>query len=304
MFTVETNAPTLTLDKALPGLELSAAGSANDQRQGIRTATGNYNWTAGSGLTTYSMTINEGLPAQAAGMMAYMFLVGTTNSNPGAAGDWDESNGVYLEIAQQSNGLCNAALLYKTNAPNGNGIRYTPAGTLAVVSNVPMTGVWSLRLDPSSSFLLTTPGGGSASGGIPSAAASQFSTNVFPYFGVQPNQAANLGRYVDLSRVQILSGSVSLVDQVFTSQSSLNTSVLVVRAANAAGIQMRPPNIVYRLSWPAPPSSIFGLQSASSLTGPWSSPGLPAIIAGSRNITFLPSAALPSAGAGFFRLQK
>jgi hypothetical protein len=251
------------------------------------------------------MTINEGLPPQAAGMTAYMFLVGTTNSNPAAAADWNESNGIFVEIAQQANGLSTAALLYKTNAPNSNGIRYTPAGTLAVISNVPMTGAWSLRLDSSlNQFLLSTPGGSSTNGSLPAGVSSQFSTNVFAFFGVQPNQAANLGRYVNLSRVQILSGPTPVVDQVFATQSSLNTNVLVVRAANPAGVQMRPTDIVYRLSWPAPPSTVYALQSASSVEGPWSSPGLPMITAGSRNLTFLPASALPSATAGYFRLQK
>jgi hypothetical protein len=302
MFTVETNAPALRLDKALPGLEISAAGSAYDQRQGIRTATGNYNWTTAAGAVTYSMTINEGLSAQAAGMMAYMFLVGTTNSNPAAIGDYNESDGIFLEITEQTNGLCRAALLYKTNAPNSNGIRYTPSGTLAVVSNVPMIGVWSLTLNQAN-FGLSTPGGGSASGTIPAAALSQYTTNVFPYFGVQPNSAANFGQYVDLARVQI-TGVPSALDQVFTGQSSLNTNVVVIRGANPAGIQMRPANIAYRLSWPAPPSGVFALRSASSVTGPWANPGLPAISAGARNITFVPATALPSAGAGFFQLQK
>src|SRR5258705_12118125 len=90
----QTNTPELTLDKALPGLELSAAASTTDQRQGIRTASGNYNWTAASGAVTYSMTISEGLPAEAAGMMAYMFLVGTTNANPGPAADGQETTGI------------------------------------------------------------------------------------------------------------------------------------------------------------------------------------------------------------------
>jgi hypothetical protein len=233
--------------------------------------------------------------------MAYIFLVGTTNSNPGVTPDWNESDGIFLEIRQQSNGLCTAALQCKTNAPNSNGIRYTAAGTLAVVSNVPMTGAWSVRIDPSlNQFLLTPPAGSSTNGSFP-AAVGEFSTNTFAYFGLQPNQTSNLGRYANLSRVQILSGATPLVDQVFTTQSSLNTSVFVVRAANPAGIQMRPTNIVYRISWPAPPSN-YELQSASSLAGPWSSSGLPLIIAGSRNVTFIPSTALPSTTA-FFRLQ-
>lgn len=301
MFIADTNRPTLTMDKALPGLELNAAAREADQRQGIRTATGNYNWTAASGAVTYSMTINEGLPAQAAGMMAYMFLVGTTNANPGAAGDWDETDGIFLEITEQTDGLCRAALLYKTNAPASNGIRYATNGTLAVVSNVPMVGTWSLTLNQAN-FGLSTPGGGSTNATLPTGVVGQFSTNVFAYFGVQPNQVANLGRYLDLSRVQI-TGVSPAVDQVFTGQSSLNTNVLVVSAANAAGVQMRPTNIVYRFSWEAP-SSGFVLRSASSLAGTWSDTGQSAIAAGPRNVLFLPGPALPSAEAGFFQLQK
>jgi len=301
MFLVETNPPVLTLDKAQPGLEISAAGSANDQRQSIRTATGNYNWTTAAGAVTYSMTVSEALPAQAAGMFAYMFLVGTTNANPAAAADWNESDGIFLEITQQTNGLCTAGLHCKTNAPNSNGIRYTPAGTLAVVSNVPMAGQWSLTLNHGN-FSVSTPGGGSASGTIPAGVVSQFSTNAFAYFGVQPNQASNFGRYIDLARVQI-SGVASPLDQNFTTQSTLNTSVLVASAANTNGVLMRPSNIVYRLSWPAPPS-VYLLQSASSVLGPWNDPGVPLFTAGARNIAFLPSTALPSPGAGYFRLQK
>ena len=247
------------------------------------------------------MTINEGLPAQAAGMMAYLFLVGTTNSDPTATGDWDESDGIFLEITEQNNGLCNAALLFKTNAPASNGVRYTPAGALATLANVPMVGTWSLTLNQNN-FSLSAPGGGVTNGTVSPDITSQFSTNVFAYFGVQPNQAANLGQYVNLARAQI-SGVSSPVDERFTSQNSLNTSVFVVRAAYTAGVQMRPSNVAYRLSWPGP-SAGFVLSSASSVMGPWSSPGLPLIADGPRNVTFLPTTALPSAGAGFFRLQK
>ncbi len=301
LFVVETNAPALTMQKALPGLELNACDRATDQRQSIRSASGNYNWTKAAGAVTYSMTVNEGLPASAAGMMAYLYLVGTTNADPGALGDWDESNGIFLEIHQQADGLCNASLLFKTNAPAANGVRYSAEGTLATVANVPMTGTWSLTLNQNN-FALSTPGGGATNGLVPASVTGEFSTNVFAYFGVQPNQAANVGQYVTLARARI-SGLPSPIDEVFSSQNSLNTSVFVVRAANTAGIQMRPSNVAERFSWPAP-SAGFALQSASSLSGTWASPGLPAVAAGPRNVTFLPSTALPSAGAGFFRLEK
>jgi len=300
MLIVDTNSPVLTMDKALPGLEISTAGTATDQRQSIRTATGNYNWTSAAGAVTYSMNINEGLSAQSAGMVAYMFLVGTTNANPSAAADYNEANGMFLEIAQQANGLCTAGLLYKTNSPNSNGIRYTPAGVLGVVSNVPMAGQWSVTLNQNN-FSVSTPGGGSASGTLPAGVLSQFTTNVYAFFGVQPNQTSNLGKFIDLARVQI-TGVASPIDQNFTIQNTLNTSVLVARAANTNGVLMRPSNIAYRFSWPAPPSAHL-LRSAASVLGPWNDPGVPLVTAGSRNIAFLPSAALPSSGAGFFRLQ-
>jgi len=301
LFLTETNAPVLAWDPALPGLELSAAAGTPDQRQSIRTISGNYNWTTAGGPVTYAMTINEGLPAQAVGMMAYLHLIGTDNPDPGPAADWDEANGLFLEIQQQANGQCNAALLFKTNAPAGNGNRYTPEGLLTVLSNVPMVGTWSLTLNQAN-FSLNAPGGAHAAGTIGAAVASQFAGQVFACFGVQPNTSDNLGRYVNLAHVQI-SGAAATLDEDFTHQNALNAAALVVRATNPDGIQMRPMDVIYRFSWATPPYA-YGLQSAAAVNGPWTSPGLPTLAAGSRGIIFLPSTALPAAEAGFFRLEK
>ena len=304
-FVVVTNPPpppTLAIKQALPGLELNACGSGQYQRQSIRTLDGNYNWVSAPGAVTYSMTINEGLSAQAAGMMAYMFLIGTSNPDPAPDGDYSEPNGIFLEMHEQTNGLCTATLTYKTNAPGSHGIRYTTNGLLAVVTNQPMVGTWSLTLNQTN-FGLSTPGGTITNVTVAPEVLTEFSDSLFAYFGVQPNDLVNLNQYVTLSRARI-SGVSPAVDELFTSQSSLNTNVFVVRAQNPAGIQMRPPNTVYRLSWSTPATG-YKLRSTASLSPPptWSSPGLPAIIAGTRILTFLPSTSLPSAGKGFFRLQ-
>jgi hypothetical protein len=306
LFLVATNRPSLAIDKALPGLELNACAATAFQRQSIRTTNGAYGWVGRPGTVTYSMTINEGLSAQAAGMMAYVFLIGTGNTNPSPSADWDETNGLFLEIEQQANGLCDASLLYKTNAPASDGIRYTPEGVLAVIAGVPMVGTWSLALNVSGNAAqasLSAPGGASTNFTLPAGLVQEFTGSpVFAYFGVQPNLVANFNQHVTLSRAQI-SGVAAPVDQVFTSQNTLNTNVFVVSADNPAGVQMRPTNIVYRLSWDAPASG-FALHSTDSLIGSWSNPGLPLIAARERYVIFLPGTSLPSAGQGYFRLQK
>jgi len=165
-----------------------------------------------------------------------------------------------------------------------------------------MAGTSSLRLDPSlNGFLLTTRRWQHEwQQSLPPWSANSQRT-FSPYFGVQPNQAANLGRYVNLSRVQILSGSTPLVDQVFTSQSSLNTSVLVVRAGQCGGgpdaaAEHRLSSFVARASFRhfRPAVSLFCDRTMVPVRAFRRS------LAGSRNITFLPASALPSAGAGFF----
>jgi len=306
---IETNPPTLAIQKEVPGLELNACAVAANQRQSIRTKNGTNGWVGLPGAVGYSMTITEGLPASAAGMMAYMYLIPTANANPSATADYDETDGIYLEITQQANNLTTAAVRYKTNSPGSNGIRYTADGVLAVVSNVPMVGTWTLTHNVSGSpsqASLSTPGGGTTNFILPADLIATFSGTPSPayvYWGVQPNLDANLGQYVSLSRVQI-TGLSSPLDQIFTSQSTLNTNVLAVSAVNPNGVVLRPTNTVYRLSWNAPASG-FSLYSAASVPiGSWTISGLPVMLARQRNVVFLPATAFPSAGQGYFRLQK
>jgi len=306
LFLVGTNSPTLTLKTALPGLELNACAAADDQRQSIRTKSGTNGWIGRPGTVNYAMTINEGLSAQAANMTAHLFLIGTGNANPSAHADFNETNGVFLAIEQQLNGLCNASLRYKTNAPGSHGIRHTADGVLGTIANASMVGTWTLSLNVSGNAAqaaLSAPGGASTNFTLPAGLVQEFTgSSVFAYFGVQPNQTSNIGQYVNFSRAQI-SGVVTPVDEVFTSQTALNTNVFVVNADNAAGIQMRPTNTIYRLSWNAPTPG-FALYSATSLdAGPWTSSGLPVIAARQQNVVFLPATSLPSSGEGYFRLQ-
>lgn len=306
LLNVETNPPTLALQKALPGLELNACAASVNQRQSVRTLAGTNGWVGRPGQVDYSLNINEGVPATAAGMMAYLFLIPTANANPTALADYAEANGIYLEIVQQANGLATAALRFKTNAPNSNGIRYANEGVLAVLSNAPMQGTWTLganALGSPSQASLSAPGGASTNFTLPADLVAAFTGSPSPayvYWGVQPNFETNLGQYANLARVQI-TGLASPFDQIFTSQATLAANALVVSADNPAGVRLRPTNTVYRLSWNAP-SPGFSLYTATALDAAWSSAGLPVMAARQRNVVHVPTTALP-AGQGYFRLQ-
>lgn len=305
---VETNAPTLVLREALPGLELNASATSADQRQSIRTQTGAHGWIGRPGTVNYAMTINEGLTGAAAGMMAYLFLIPTENSSPTARADYEEANGLYLEITQQADALATAVLRYKTNAPNAHGIRYTSEGILVTLPDVTLQGDWNLAvniLGNAAQAELTAPEGAAVSFTLPPDLVAAFSGTPSPayvYWGIQPNAEANLGQWISLARVQI-SGLEAPVDQLFTSQSALDENVLVVSADHPGGVRLRPPNTVYRLSWDALVSG-FNLYSAPTVGGPWQATGLPVMEARWNNIIFVPATALPATGQGYFRLQK
>ena len=64
-----------------------------------------------------------------------------------------------------------------------------------------------------------------------------------------------------------------------------------------------PTGTVYKISWDAPATG-YSLRSKSSLTGAWVDPALPVLNVGGRKVTHVRTANLPSAGAGFFAVQK
>ena len=301
--------PTLGLGGAGQGLELIASGPGQYQRQGIRTTDGAYSWVGSGGTVNYSMNILKGLPSGTPNMFAYLFVIGTDNYAPGPEADWDEPSGIFLSIGQQSNGLAAATLQYKTNAPGSHGIRFTTNGTLAVITNLPMVGTWTLSLNQNN-WTLSTPSGATTNVTVSTDVLQYFDPNgfypyTFAYFGVQPGDLTYRYRSVMLARAQISGLGVPSLDQDFTTQASLDP-VFTVAADDPTGIQPHPTNTVYALWWNAPATG-FNLKSSSSLSTPaanWPGVGLPAVPVGARKMTFLPNTALPSVGAGFFLLKK
>lgn len=295
--------PTMKIEPAGPGLELIASASGQYQRQAIRTLDPFYTWVNSTGAVSYALTILKPPPPGSEGFGTHMFLVGTDNLDPGSDADYNEPNAIFLEIQQQADGAYQASLRYKTNAPGSHGIRYTPEGLLAILNNLPGTGTWTVTLNQTA-VTLTAPDNTSTNGMLPADALPLFA-NLFVHLGVQPNDFGHINKSATLSRFQITGAPdfVYPLDQMFTAQDVLDTAVWTIRAEDAGGIQPHPTTTAYRLSWNLPASG-FELRSAPSLPPSWTDPGLPAVNAGARRLTFVTAAALPSPNGGFFVLYK
>jgi hypothetical protein len=123
------------------------------------------------------------------------------------------------------------------------------------------------------------------------------------YFGVQPNNPANIGLGATLGRVQI-SGTGTPIDDTFTA-STVNSENWEVVAADPAGVIPVPAEALYWLTWTVPDVG-YRLQTAFGLPGAWSNLALPAPQLGSRKRILVYSSSLPVTETGnyFFRLAK
>ena len=312
--------PQLSLERAVPGLQLTASAAGQQyQRQNIRTlatdADGNplaRSWVGSSQPVTYSFTVQDFPDAAHNGFQAHLFLVPEANMPYGPNDnsiDWNASNVIFVQLANNADGSATAAFMYKTNLPGGNTMFWNsnptngPVGRLATVTDPSAKGTWSVSFKNNTSVTLTTPSGTSTNFSLPSDAASLFADPVDAYFGVQPNNNGNIGQSVHLSRIQI-NGLPNPVDESF-SGSSLDTAKWQVVAADATGIQVVPPDAAYWAKWTAPATG-FTLQTSSSLKpGSWTDPGLTNVVQlGSQKAVVVPKTALPSPNQGSFRLSK
>lgn len=288
--------PPPTLSKLAPpsaqGLNIYDDGNSGD-RQSIETVvtTGNglnYGW-IGNEPVTYSVNIAQGTPASYVGGQVHVMImpgVGITELAP----DWNEANAMVLFIERQADGSVQGFLRYKlndagdnkylfgsaTNYFGGQGLGFTNTivagigGLLCTVTNVNgYVGTWSIEMTSDTAGQLIYPGG-SASFAFPQSSDAQaFSGPVTVYWGVQPN---NGGWYQDtvLSGVSISGSSPNTLSVDLTQPTTVNPNLVAKSATVPALLFYTPANAVYWLQWTLPDLN-FGLQTASSLTGPWSS---------------------------------
>ncbi|MBL9138563.1 MAG: hypothetical protein JNK85_22030 [Verrucomicrobiales bacterium] len=312
--------PSMKLASATAGLRLAASAPGQQyQRQSVRTqatdAEGNgngYSWVSASGPVTYAITIKEYAPAAYSGFQTHLFLAPEAGMpyGPGDTSiDWNTPNLVFVQIANNEDGTASARFMYKTNLPSGNAMFWNtdpangPVGTLASINDPSPTGTWTVKFENNTSVTLTTPSGTSTNFAMPAAAAELFADPLYVYLGSQPNQVANIGQAVTVSRFQITGVSTPL-DDSFAGE-TLDAAKWQVVAADASGIIQVPSTTKYWLTWDAPATG-FAVQSATALgAGSWADAGLTNIVQiGSQKAVLVPAANLPSPTTGFFRLMK
>jgi hypothetical protein len=250
-------------------------------------------------ISEHPITANPG----AGGFQTHIFLVpGSSIPATDNSPDYGQPNVVFLDIHGNADGSAYAAFRYKTNEPNANAFLYS-AGTIAVAGSTTVLGTWNLTFNPDGVIALTSPSGGTTNFMMPPEAVSLFGGPLYAYFGVQPNQPANIGLGATLGRIRI-SGVPTPIDEEFTA-APLNPAVWEVSAQAASGVILVPPDALVWLSWKLPAIG-YVLQAASSLAANWTDLPLPSAQVGAARQVLVRQANLPPGDSGsyFFRLNK
>ena len=227
----------------------------------------------GSGSVTYSFTVSgfPNNPATPWSTAAYVMM----SPNPAYldnALDWNETNCIQLWL-QQGPTTASMSCSYKTNSP-GAGIG-TQIGSVSYTGTA--LGTWKLTFTSDTHGILTTPDNITTSSfDLPPDVAAMFAENpgvgrpgMYLYLGAQPNTSAALNQAVCYSQFSV-SGVASAQSDTFTADQVLNTNVWLngPGSGSPAANFVNPTNAAYWLTWTTPASG-YSLQSATALTGPW-----------------------------------
>jgi hypothetical protein len=244
--------PTLSIEKAAGGLNLVHTASDIYGRHNIysadNSALGFYNE---FDPVSYSVTLASFPNATTyAGFQAHVFLL------PGAGGtetgpDWNQPNILYLDIKAGADGSGNCSFRWKTNQPNGNSQLYA---NNPVVNGSSVLGTWKLTVTGNTQFVMTAPDGTTTPFELSAEAAAIFAGPLRVYFGVQGNNANNIGQRARISGVKIAKGAseeLVLLEDTFSGE-ALDTAKWVENAT-PGGVQfLRAADAGYLLTWGLP----------------------------------------------------
>ncbi len=310
---VEIPPPTLAIETAKPGLNLTAGSPGQYDRQNIKTVAPGLGWVGSGEPVSYSVTVKE-FPSAAnyAAFQTHLYLVpGTpgTESSP----DWNEPTVIYIAIQAEASGAGVATFRYKTNAPNSNGpggngyFNTDPTkgfvGQLGTVRGASIAGTWTFTFANDTQVTLTAPDGTTTVVNLPAEDAALFSGDVTVYYGVMPNENANIGQTAILSGAKIYTPSNTLVEDNFETW-PLDPGVWKVNATLDPAVIAVPAGESVWVSWTTPASG-FSLESNPGFGElDWVSVTAKDALIGTRKRVLVTEDLLPSPAAGFFRLVK
>jgi hypothetical protein len=310
--------PTLTLEKAVPGLNFIAAGGGQYDRQNIRTINPEYSWVGkGSTPVSYSFTVASYPGTNNPQFEIHSYLIpvpydpttGPGTIGTGSSPDWDQTNCVFMELQNQANGSANWTFRWKTNSiPDGNGTYYSSPLAILNDTNGPL-GTWSLSFVNNTAVTMTSPSGATTNFEFSSDKLAGYVDSggvalpLYYYIGAKPQQNNNIGLSGVVSKVKV-QGVTTPIDEDFLNDYPLNSSLWELAANNTAGVQLVPTNGVSWVRWTLPDAG-FTLQTNSVVNGNgWNDDGLPVIQLSSSKKQLLLASELPGVNAGYYRMIK
>jgi hypothetical protein len=305
--------PALAIEPATPGLNISASGGGQYQRNGVRSIPADsIQWYGNPDPVTYSLTIAE-FPSGATygSYQAHMFLCPDTTGVVGP--DWNDPNVIYVQWQENGNGTAACNFRFKTNSPNSNGVGasgYFGSGFIAQMIAPTIKGTWNVTFTNNQYITITGPGGVSTNFSMGADAAALFQSatpSIGTYFGTQPNQPANLSQRAVFSRIKITNGATTVVDDTFPTVDPSNEvdANLWIREVDGGNIALKVVEAPgqWWLHWTIPDPYAAGIQISSNVVSGWVDAGLPFRSATARHEAFVPSSLLAGyQNAAYFRL--
>ncbi len=314
---VATPPPTISLDKARPGLRQFGDVTPSYNRQDIRTDTTppgskNIDWVGHPGAT-YSWTVVD-FPG-AANPNFQIALALTPDDPTGmtyADADWSATNCLWLQIQGNADGSVRSSLAWKTNQPAGNSQMYSASlGQLYQNFNTPTAiGTWSLSFPNDTTAVLTAPGGMSTTATLPPDMFIVPYNNISCYLMTgMNNYDALVGQSVTLSAFNI-TGVVNPVNEDLT-DGGLSSPFLTLQSQQY-GQNPTPVNQTfvqssdaYWLHWTLPDNNYFLVEKTTLQDAFWLDYSLNApFINGGGRWGLVSKAALPNPSTSYFALQQ
>jgi len=170
-------------------------------------------------------------------------------------------------------------------------------------------GTWSLTFNSNTNIVITGPGGATTNLVMSPDAAALFNSAtplMGTYFGIQPNNAGNIGQGVNISEIKITSGSTVVADDKFLTADptqQVDPNVWQLEMDAPAGIFVVDQQPAYWLGWSLPDAG-FALMSKTNLNSAAAVLTQTPILNGGSRLLYLPPPQLPDAKQSYFFLKK
>ncbi len=310
--------PTLSLTKPAKGLNLTAEGTGQYDRQNFRTVNPEYSWVGkGSTPVTYSFTVKSYPGTNNPNFEIHSYLipvpydpaVGLGTIGTGSSPDWDQTNCIFMELQNKADGSALYTFRWKTNSiPDGNATYYSSPLAILTETNGPI-GTWTLSFVNDTNVTMTSPGGSTTNfefsadklaGYVDAAKAA---LPLYYYLGAKPQEMTNRGLSAIISDVK-LQGFTSNIDDNFMADSTFNTNLWEMAAATSGSIQLISTDSLWWIGWTLPDAG-FALQTNSIIaTNGWNESGAAPFVGFNGKKLLISRGDLTGASQGYYRMIK